>query len=202
MFDLYERNEAREAQKAFDKALAAFQGEAPQIRKSKKADRYYYAPLEEILKKIQPTLTKHGLSVRFDTKMAEGMITAYCTVAHEAGHKETSEFTCPIDKENKTKINVSQQAGSANSYAKRYALGNALNLSYCDEDDDGQAAGTEYITEEEQANIEALISETGADKKLFLKWASGASRIDQIPRSWYKACIRELERKREMTNAN
>jgi hypothetical protein len=201
MFDLYERDQAREARKQFDAAVAKFQGEVKPITRVKKADRYMYAPIEQIMKTIQPELTANGLSIRFDTKDHKDgevwMITAYCVVSHVGGHKETSQFTCPVDRDNRTKINVSQQQGSGNSYAKRYALSNALNIVYEDEDDDGKGAGTEYVTEEEAANIEALLTEVDADRKLFLQWAANSESIETIPHGWYSACIRTLDRKRK-----
>ena len=190
MFDLYERDQARIARVEFDKAMAKFQGECPSIPKSKKADRYTYAPIEEIMRRIQPALTANGLSVRFDSKFdKDGYMTALCTVGHSGGHKETSEFICPVDKDNKTKINVSQQAGSANAYAKRYALGNALNLTYGD-DDDGEAAGTKFVNKIQASEIETLISEKKVNEPLFFKWV-GASSYKEIPASWYDRIMRE-----------
>ena len=131
-----------------------------------------------------------------DSGMVFQYIIAICHVSHTAGHRESSEFKCPVDRENKTKINVSQQQGSANSYAKRYALANALNLSFGGEDDDGQAAGTEYVNEDEAANIEALLTELDADRVKFLKWCKAPEGIAYIRRAQYPAIIARLDKMR------
>jgi hypothetical protein len=205
MFDLWERNEDRLAAQAFDRAMAKFQGLCPAIPKSKQADRFVYAPLEDIMTRIQPALTECGLSVRFDTRYEDDLhdgkvigkyLIAQCHVAHANGHKETSEFKCPVDLENKTKITVAQQQGSANSYAKRYALSNALNLTFGGEDDDGQAAAVEYLTPEEVASVEAVVTEIGADKTLFLKWCKAPDGIEFIKRSQYSTVIDRLTQMR------
>jgi hypothetical protein len=196
MFDLWERNEDRMAAKAFDVAMSKFQNEVPPIPRVKRADRYHFAPFEKIMELIRPHLAANDLSVRFSTKYEqEGYITAYCTVAHKDGHKETSEFTCPVPDMKAQKINVAQMQGSANSYSKRYALANALNLAFVDEDDDGVAAAIEYISKEQVANLEALIEEVDADKAAFLKWAKSES-LDVIPVAKYSTCVARLEDKR------
>lgn len=195
LMDLAERHDKAVAAKDFDAAMSGFQAECPPIRRIKDAGRWTYAPLEKVMDTIQPYMKKYGLSVRFSTKWHDtGYITCYCTVAHVSGHKETSELTVPVD--DKQAVNSSQKQGSANSYAKRYALSNALNLSYCDEDDDGYSSGTATLDAERAANIEALIDEVGADKEKFLKWC-GVDSIENIPASNYSDCVRSLERKRE-----
>ena len=193
MFDLYERDEARKAEKLFDEALAEFQGTAKPIRRIKKADRFTYAPIEEIIRTIQGDLSANGLSVRFDTKFdSTGYITAFCTVSHVGGHKERSEFTCPVDKENKQRINVAQQQASANSYARRYALSNALNLVYSDEDDDGGAAGTTFLTTDQAIEIQDLVCEKKVNQEAFFKWV-GVDSYESIPASWYARIKREYK---------
>jgi len=117
LMDLQERWEAGQARKAFAGAMATFQANCPTILKSKKADRYNYAPLDEILRTIRPHLDAAGLSVVFNTSMKDAVITAYCTVQHIDGHSVTSEFSAPVDPA--MKVNETQRAGSANSYAKR-----------------------------------------------------------------------------------
>ena len=194
LMDLQERWQAGQAKAAFDAAMAGFQANCPTMKKTRKADRYNYAPLDEILRTIRPILEQHGLSVTFDTEISsEGILSAVCKVAHIQGHSETSRFTCPVDRN--MKVNDSQKQGSANSYAKRYALKNALNLVESDEDDDGFAGGTAFIDKEQIANIEALITEIGASRAGFLKWA-GVRNIANIPADKYQTCISVLEKKR------
>ena len=154
LMDLQERYEANQARKSFSAAMADFQAHCPTIPKSRKADRYSYAPLDEILRTIRPHLDSAGLSVVFNTKAELGIITAFCTVQHRDGHSVTSEFSAPIDPA--MKVNATQQVGSANSYAKRYALCNALNLVGSEFDDDGFRASTPADTDKAPATDEQL----------------------------------------------
>lgn len=138
---------AESAREAFLEALSAFQAECPVIAKGRSAGTgsyvYRYAPLEDIVHAIAPLLRKFGLSYRFDTAFEAGergqaqVVT--CIVHHRDGHSERSEFRTPID--NGARMNVMQQAASAQTYGKRYALLAALGIVVGGEDDDGQGAG-------------------------------------------------------------
>jgi len=98
LMDLQERYEANQARRAFANALADFQARCPTILKSKRADRYSYAPLDEVLRTIRPHLDAAGLSVRFSTILTkETVLTAICTITHRDGHSETSEFAACVD---------------------------------------------------------------------------------------------------------
>ena len=153
LMDLQERYQANEARRAFANAMADFQAKCPTILKTRKADRYTYAPLDTVMRTIRPHLESAGLSVRFSTLLTETtVITAICTVSHRDGHSEVSEFAACVD--DKMRVNETQKIGSANSYAKRYALMNALNLVASDEDDDGMAAGAPIV---EEATAEQIV---------------------------------------------
>jgi len=174
MLSLQERWEANQARKSFAAAMAHFQANCPTILKSKKADRYSYAPLDEILRTIRPHLDSAGLSVAFNTSMKDAVITAYCTVTHRDGHSVTSEFSAPVDPA--MKVNETQKAGSANSYARRYALCNALNLVASNEDDDGYAAETSFISDDQMAALQKDLETLGVNKVKFCKFMA----IDSI----------------------
>jgi len=197
LMDLSERWEKRQAVHAFNAALASFQGGCPRIAKTRSGNHNIkYAPLDEIMNTIQPHLSANGLSVRFSTTMdTPGLIRAVCTVSHIDGHSESSEITIPVD--DKMAANSSQKMGSANSYAKRYALGNALNLAFLEDDTDAENL-YETLTDDQAANIEALLEEVGADRKGFLKWAR-ANSIEEIAANKYSRCVKELEKRRGNT---
>jgi len=180
LMDLQERWEANQARKAFASAMSDFQAKCPTILKSKKADRYSYAPLDEILRTIRPHLDAAGLSVAFNTKASDGTITAFCTVQHRDGHSVTSEFSAPVDPA--MKVNDTQKAGSANSYAKRYALCNALNLVGSEFDDDGFAAATQFISDVQMATIQHDLEELGVNKAKFCRFMNIDS-IKEMPAS-------------------
>lgn len=190
--ELQERWESNNARKAFTEALADFQARCPTVKKSRQADRYSYAPLDEILRTIRPHLDAAGLSVRFDTETTEHGIKALCTVSHRDGHSETSHFSAPVDSQ--MRVNETQKMGSANSYAKRYALMNALNLVASEYDDDGYMAGVEFISDEEAATIRDYIESLEIDEPAFLKYLSVAA-VDEIPRHKLNAAMTAIKRK-------
>ena len=139
---------AEQAREAFYRALSGFQAACPVIPKTKTAEvlsrsggsyRYSYAPLEGIVKVIAPLLQQYGLSFTVQTRLEQEPLSqvAVCTVHHVDGHSESSEFRAPIDQG--ARMNEMQKAASAQTYAKRYALCNALGILTGDEDDDAQA---------------------------------------------------------------
>jgi hypothetical protein len=138
---------AEAAREAFLAALSAFQADCPVIHKGRTAGggsyTYRYAPLEDIVRAITPLLHRHGLSYRFDTafeatERGQAQVVT-CIVHHRDGHSERSEFRTPIDSNGR--MNVMQQAASAQTYGKRYALLAALGIVVGGEDDDGHGVG-------------------------------------------------------------
>lgn len=198
MMDLQERWEDRLASKAFNEAVAKFQDEVPTVIKDKKgAHDIKYAPLDTIMKTIQPALSANGLSVRFSTTMQDSAIRAVCTVSHVSGHSEASEITVPVDAA--MSANSSQKMGSANSYAKRYALSNALNLAFAETDNDANDL-YERLNDDQVIEINDLLKESGADKARFLKWAGNVKSVEDIAKRKYYDCKAQLERKRGNTD--
>ena len=150
LFDLAERHEANEARKQFAAALSDFQAECPPIVESKLATvtmssggayTYSYADLDIIMKTIRPLLGRFGLSVRYDAETSDDgkRIRSTCHVMHRGGHQETTTFVVPVDEA--MKVNDSQKMGSANSYACRYNVVNALGLTTGEDDDGGSLHG-------------------------------------------------------------
>jgi len=195
LMDLQERYEAGRAARAFSAALAGFQAVCPIIHKNRQADRYVYATFDEIMRTIKPHLATAGLSVRFSTEMTgEGVITAICTVSHRDGHSEISQFAAPVDTQ--MRVNNTQKMGSANSYAKRYALLNALNLSTSEqEDDDGAAAGTITITDDQVAQLNEQFKSLKIKQSKFLE-ILGTDKIENVPAAKWDQAQRMVDAKR------
>lgn len=119
-------------------------------------------------------------------------------MSHVAGHSKSSEITIPVD--DKMAANSSQKMGSANSYAKRYALSNALNLAFAETDTDAANLSAK-ITTDQATVLTDLIEEIklpAARKNAFLKWAKAKS-VDEIPASVYDDAKRYLEDLRATT---
>ena len=131
---------AEEAKEAFFRALAEFQAALPVILKDREVmgkdgkRRYRYAPLSQIIAAIKSPMRESGFSFTLDSREEEGTVVAPCTIHHIGGHSETSTFRVPIDPQ--AYMNAPQKVASAHTYAKRYALCNALGIVTADEDDD------------------------------------------------------------------
>lgn len=99
-----------------------------------------YAALPSILEVVLPILQKHDLLL-FQSPITEGERVGVKTVITYAptGEQATGEFTMNLAK------NDPQGAGSAITYARRYALVSMLGLNV-DEDDDGNTASGKTIT--------------------------------------------------------
>lgn len=182
MMDLYERTEARQAEKNFASALVALQGETIRVQATKAVDvkngipRYRFAPYEEIMAIVQPILTRHGFSITFDTTIEGDRMTSICTMTHSSGHSRTNRFAVRFT--TPPGSSAAQGDMATKSYAKRGALCDALNISI-DHDDDARMVGAP-ITQDMANEFRARVKACGANEEAFLKFA-GAAHYEAIP---------------------
>jgi hypothetical protein len=157
--------------------------------------KYTYLPYEEIMREVQPLAEREGLSISFSTDFADGRIIQTCTFQHIAGHsKDYKAFVRagagPYG------ATETQADGAAMTYAKRYALCNALNI-VVERDTDGLDARNEGtpITHEQAQTLKEMCQEVGADVPAFLKYA-GASKFEEIGSARYEGLFKALQKKR------
>lgn len=197
---LQERIVARQAQAAYNAALARMQPELPMITerggiRDRSGDvQSTYALWEDIVEKITPILSKHGFGLSFRTAGIEGGVIVTGVLSHEAGHSEQTSLPLPIDTSGSK--NQVQAIGSSTSYGKRYTASALLNLRTGEIDDDGKSGGGGYITEQQVLDLEALITEVGANKAMFLRFCKAES-LDQIKASQFQRAVQALEEKRK-----
>ena len=92
--------------------------------------------------------------------------------------------------------NDAQKGGSAISYAKRYLAGAVLNLSFTDEDDDGEAAGTATVTSKQAARLIELLDQVdpkSGDRERFWKWL-GVNAAAAVPLAKFEVAEQALGR--------
>jgi len=201
---------AANARAAFYKSMAAFRADMPAITKAvagqhgatRKGSRTVgmYAPLDVITPVLDPIAARHGFSYRFDREVKDGKEYMLCIVTHDGGHAETSRFPAPSDTNaGKTPL---QAIASGETYAKRYALIAAFAITCADPDDDANATGDRApgatITEEQAANIAAILDEApdpAGERKRFLAWVKAPS-VDAIPAARLEEVMRALTAKR------
>lgn len=160
--EIYERWEAKRAEKDFTLALLTFRAACPPIfRTHDGVHKAKYAPLDKIAAVIDPILAQCGFIYTFDTELAAHEIKCVCTLHHIGGHATHSHFAAPVKADHgMTDLHAT---ASAVSFAKRYALQQALGLVTGLRDDDGAAAGgSATITDEQRHTLEALAEEAHA----------------------------------------
>lgn len=97
---------------------------------------YEYADLSDVLGEVRPIFSRHGLAIIQTATTLEGgnEVEVWTTFIHSSGQWMTHQpFRLPLG-------NTAQQAGSAVTYARRYALMASLGLATLD--DDGESAGS------------------------------------------------------------
>lgn len=196
---LQERWEANEARKAYHRAMAQFKENPPEIDKDKtvkyKEVKYNHASLANVVKKITIELSKHDLSASWSTQQ-NGAITVTCRITHSMGHTEQTTLTAPADTTGSK--NLIQAIGSTITYLQRYTLLSALGLATFDQDDDGQIANVEKITDEQMGIIRDTLIELGMEKKegAFLKYL-GIEKLEDLAKADYSKAKAALEAKRK-----
>lgn len=196
LFELQLRWEENEARKAYNEAMSNFRAECPSIARTRQAHNSKYAGLSESIDIIKPFLSKHGLSHQWATKQDGNMITVECVVSHVLGHSERTSLTAEPDKSGSK--NSIQAIGSTVSYLERYTLFAIAGLASREMDDDGNMGGDdiEYITEQQEMDILALMNEVSANEQGFLKYF-GIESVAHMPKAKFKDAVKMLEDKRK-----
>ena len=200
MFGLYERQQAREAEKAFNRDFIALQQELPEIdeggkiiHKGKLISKYARWD-EDINPTIKPILARHNFTLSFEVDTTD-RIRVVAHLIHSDGHSRSSSFTAPPDTSGAK--NEVQGMGSAVSYAKRYAAGPLLNLTTKGRDDDGRAAARpQTITRQEADHLDAMAAKVeGGKKRLenYLQQKFGSADPANIPANQYKHVLSIVE---------
>ena len=208
ILDAQERVLDRQAKQDFAIAMAACQSEMPDILKTETNSQTNssFENLGNLNKAVSPVYTKNGFSVSFGTEdcpMNNGdnkgdfWLRVTADVSHCGGWIKSYHYDLPYDiagikgSVNKTKIHAS---ASTLTYGRRYLLKLIFNLTTVDElDDDGVAAGSEYIDDEQMATINEWIESIGGDCLQNFKKYIGVDELDKILEKDYKKAITALK---------
>ncbi len=152
------------AKEEFDRAMANFQAECPEVRKTKSVRTktgqiaYSYAPIETIVKQVREVLKRNGFSYSIQTETGDGKVKSICIVKHIAGHSEKYNMEVPLG--NKTNVmSDSQVVAAASTFSKRYAFCNAFGILTGDGDDDGASTDAGYKNGNESKPIKSTPEE-------------------------------------------
>lgn len=191
--------EADEARKAYNIAISEFQRRAPIIEKADKAYDKAYARMDRIWRETRPLVTELGLSVTWQicTLSDDGtMCHVEGQLRHRDGHGEKLVQDIPLPELIKGQ-NRAQQMGSASTYAKRYAFCASLGIVTGD-DDDGHAAGTQFVTYDQAQELAQMIDACrgidGFKEDAFWGWV-GAKTAAEIQANRYAEVKAMLQKK-------
>lgn len=194
MFDLRERQMAKEAEQAFNQAFANAMAEMPDVPRSgeNKHLKRKYSTLDDLIRTARPVLAKHGLSLNWQPHITGDQITMVATVRHSLGHSIEASDSAPRDKSGS--MNFIQGGGSTQTYLKRFTGFAILGLSSGDEvDDDGTSAGRgEPITEEQYIELRDLIEKAGITADIVCE-AEKLDRLPELPASAFQRVRGKLQ---------
>lgn len=218
---LLERLQDKRAEQLFNEAFVRLQQEMPKIQANRPVMnsemkggglRYMFAPFEDIMKEVHPHLIRNGFTISFSQRYDGTRIISKCILRHTAGHHTENETGVRIGK-GPPGSSETQADGAASTYAKRFALCDALNIVIGKDtdggggqDDDAGVEGTN-ITAQQAEDLKKRVKDTGANEIKFLEMATGTApkpedtreKLDEmyhkIPKSMYAEMDGLLKRK-------
>jgi hypothetical protein len=176
LLTLQERYEAMEAKKAYNKAMAEFKANPPEINKDKTVGYdsktggkvgYKHASLYNVTEKISVELSKHGLSASWSTKQ-NGAILVTCKITHVKGHSEETTLSAPADVSGNK--NAIQAIGSTISYLSRYTLLCICGLATYDDDDGQSSEPIKYISDRQRSELTDMAVDANVNMPKFMAY--------------------------------
>lgn len=191
--------EANEARKSYTVAMSEFKANPPKIIRDKINKQYgsKYASLESFASAVNPALSKSGLSMKWITEQIDGKITVTCMITHALGHSDSVSLSGPPDKSGSK--NELQQIKSTITYlqgATLQAITGLVSSDFCEDDDGNSASTVQYITENQAADLEIMLTDTKSDKQKFLDHFKVDS-LETFPVQAYQQAVSLLKAKQK-----
>lgn len=151
-----------------------------------------YADLTSVIKAIKQPFADNGLSYTQFPVSVDGRIGVATRLMHVSGQYIESEFALPVVKQDP------QAAGSAITYARRYALQSIAGIPTADDDAESamlRGAIDKIIDDQKVVTITNLIEETESDEKKFCKLFKVSS-VTGLKESQYERALAMLNAKK------
>ena len=192
--------EEREAERAFNQALARVTRGMPRVAKNGTIElggkgSIPFARWEDMDSIVRPRLEGEGFTLSFNSAPRAnegGGAVISGTLLHADGHSRTVSIPLPLD--SGPGRNNLQAMGSTLSYGKRYCTEMLLNIVREGADDDGKSGGTRYVTEDQALEIEGLITATKSDRIGFMRHFEIES-VLELKVEHYTAAVNMLRQK-------
>ena len=172
LMDMQDRWEERQAEKAFNQAMAEFSANLPIIEKTVYVEHFdgYHADLGIMAAAVREAMAPHGLSFNWETEQGD-QITVSCVIKHRDGHKQAVSLSSAPD--NSGGKNSIQAIGSAVKYLERYTLESATGIVASGSGDDGQGAPQpDLITDDQAFELEAFVNDNNLNMDSILAYIS------------------------------
>lgn len=141
---MHERMQAKNAEQAFNAAMAAMQCDIPTVGEGAQNThtKNTYATLDDINVVLKPIMQRHGFAITFKVDHQANGISITGILMHSAGHREQTTLLLPVDVG--AGRNAVQAVGSSTTYGKRYVMCALLNITTGEaRDDDGVGAAAD-----------------------------------------------------------
>ena len=182
------------AREAYNVAITEFKKNPITVVKDKKNKQYdsYYASLGNKVNTVNLAMAPFGLNARWNIEQGD-LITVTCILSHTLGHSESVPMSgLPDDTGKKNEI---QKIKSTITYLKSETFEAVTGIVSIDAPDDDGNGASDTITEDQVADLEALITEVGADKEKFLQVCKIDSFEHMRPVN-YAGAVQRLQNKR------
>ena len=152
-----------------------------------------YADLTSVIKAIKEPFANHGLSYTQFPTNDDGRIGVSTLLMHESGEYLEHSYTLPTTKADP------QAAGSAITYARRYALQSIAGIPTADDDAESamirnNQSKNAVVSGDQAKEIKGLLAEHGVDVKVFLKHFKATS-VDEMLAVHYSKAVAALNAK-------
>jgi len=199
---LYERALARDAETAFNTAMAHAQEEMRPIaaNANNPQTKSKYAKYDALDNAVRPIYSKHGFSLSFyqGEGAPEGHIRVQCKLSC-GGHTERPYLDMPADGKGAKGGDVmtkTHATGAGVTYGRRYLLGMIFNLVIGEDHDGNMPADTGgSITLEQVEELVKLCDEVSADKEAFCRYFKVGG-IAEISVNDFPRAVAALNKKR------
>lgn len=186
--------------------INAVMNDVKYVKKDAKVETYKAVTHDQVISVARESLVKHGIVI-YPEQISASMPIMRDVAAGVKMHLYSGEYNINfvnIDKpEDRIAVKINAHAndngdkapGKAVTYATKAAILKVLCLE-TGENDESRSEASKTITEEQEANLEALISEVGANKAKFLQYLK-LDNLDQMLSSSYDSAVKSLEAKRK-----
>lgn len=159
LMDLHERFEDRQAEKAFNQAMADFRTESMTILKTKYVDiaggaKFWHAELGNIVEEVIPKMSKYGLFHTWIPKQRDDkQIEISCVIRHALGHASapTTLFAPPDTLGGKAPIHA---IAATTTFLQRYTFLMSIGLAPKGMDTNAHVPGGDAVTVEKPKDFD------------------------------------------------